>query len=270
MSRRVMTIPLWGFSIAVALGISGCSDQRPQNTGEERQLSSRIESGSEYNSDIRFDTDHVKLPDASAFSDVLGEDLSAKLEGKATSFDVYDIGKLELTTGKIVACDGFSLNGVPFEKVVPPGHYPVLIALANIDDNYQRIAFARVQFAETPAVRWSMALLPGQDASTLKRDHIFGYGVDSGTGAFVDHAVLQDLEKVLSNDDDGFYKLLSKEMHKVYRDTRDWARIKTPHGNAVIFSSGFGDGCYASYFGYDTDGNLSALLTDFTVIFWDP
>jgi Protein of unknown function (DUF4241) len=36
----------------------------------------------------------------------------------------------------------------------------------------------------------------------------------------------------------------------------------------VIFSSGFGDGYYASYFGYDGEGELVALMTDFLVVDW--
>jgi len=36
-----------------------------------------------------------------------------------------------------------------------------------------------------------------------------------------------------------------------------------------MFSSGFGDGFYASYFGLDASGEVVALVTDFAVVDWD-
>ena len=35
-------------------------------------------------------------------------------------------------------------------------------------------------------VRWEMAVWPGQDPTELEADQFFGYGVDSGTGSFLD------------------------------------------------------------------------------------
>ncbi len=35
--------------------------------------------------------------------------------------------------------------------------------------------------------------------------------------------------------------------------------------NIIAFSSGWGDGCYASYWGYDADGKIACLITDFGV-----
>ncbi|WP_432774035.1 DUF4241 domain-containing protein [Brevibacillus gelatini] len=35
-----------------------------------------------------------------------------------------------------------------------------------------------------------------------------------------------------------------------------------------MFSSGWGDGSYASYIGYDADGQIVRLLTDFYLVDW--
>ena len=35
-----------------------------------------------------------------------------------------------------------------------------------------------------------------------------------------------------------------------------------------MFQSGWGDGLYASWFGYDAQGRVVALLTDFNVVDW--
>lgn len=37
---------------------------------------------------------------------------------------------------------------------------------------------------------------------------------------------------------------------------------------ATLFSSGYGDGYYASYIGYDKDDEIVRLLTDFYVVDW--
>jgi hypothetical protein len=58
----------------------------------------------------------------------------------------------------------------------------------------------------------------------------------------------------------------SDEMDTVYQPTRSWVRIDTPFGGVVMFSSGFGDGCYASL---DASGEVVALVTDFAVVDWD-
>src|SRR4029078_4230104 len=38
--------------------------------------------------------------------------------------------------------------------------------------------------------------------------------------------------------------------------------------NIVMFTSGWGDGFYASWFGYDAQGRVAALVTDFAVVDW--
>ncbi len=251
------------FAIAI---FSVACNRRPSEARDKESSQSSQQAKSSEKSDPRIETDHTRLPDASSFRDLLDKDLSAKYEGKRIGFDAYNIGDLELTTGKIIACDGFIPGSLPFQTVVPPGRYPVLIAIARLGDD-ERIAFARVQFAERSVARWSMALYQGQDPSALKPDQVSCYPVDSGIGSFIEEAALPELEKVMDND--GFHRILD-EMKKVHRHTRDWARINTRSGGAALFSSGFGDGRYVSYFGYDTEGKPVALITDFEVIEWKP
>ncbi len=38
------------------------------------------------------------------------------------------------------------------------------------------------------------------------------------------------------------------------------------HANVVAFASGFGDGAYPSYAGFDRDGRIVAVLTDFGIL----
>jgi hypothetical protein len=50
--------------------------------------------------------------------------------------------------------------------------------------------------------------------------------------------------------------------------TAVWANIVVNHesgANVIIFSSGWGDGGYASFWGFDQSGNISSLVTDFAL-----
>ena len=53
-----------------------------------------------------------------------------------------------------------------------------------------------------------------------------------------------------------------------YAPNREWLTVTTKAGSVAVFSSGFGDGYYSSYFGFSTNGRLVALLTDFNVVDW--
>jgi hypothetical protein len=117
---------------------------------------------------------------------------------------VLEVDHLVLPTGRIVACDPSYLMSSPrgqfaYTRAVPVGRYPVVLALRVQDDwppdnpNRQTVACAAVRFQETRVERWEMALRPGWDLSTLKPGFHLGYGVDSGTGCFVDEGALAHL-----------------------------------------------------------------------------
>ncbi len=132
----------------------------------------------------------------------------------------------------------------------------------------ERVAFARIVFAPGPATRWEMALVKGQDPATLGPDEFFGYGVDSGTGGFMDAAALRSYEARRNQEGEAFDDQLFAELDKTYQHTRSWYLLPTDAGNVAFFSSGYGDGAYPSYFGYDANGKLVAVVTDFLLVPW--
>jgi hypothetical protein len=207
----------------------------------------------------------VKVDFGTEFADVIGPGPTTMPDGKAVTFDCFSIGKLSLPSGNVVAADGFIMfDAKPFTRSVKPGSYPLTVAVALLG-NDQRIAFAQLRFSDRPIAKWEMALTPGQELSKLKADEIYCYGVDSGTGSFADPGA----QDVLSARD--ARKLVDdamEEMKKVYQPTRDWVVVDTPKGSAALFSSGWGDGGYASYFGLDDQGEPVVLVTDFQVIDW--
>jgi len=63
-----------------------------------------------------------------------------------------------------------------------------------------------------------------------------------------------------------FYETLMAEMDKTYKSTWSWLDTKFGEGNLVAFSSGYGDGLYATYAGRDSNGHISVVVTDFGVL----
>jgi hypothetical protein len=188
-----------------------------------------------------------------------------EVESKIVTFKCHTLGELVITTGGLVACDPFVFaDAQPFAVKISPGRYPVTLSIASIADD-ERVAYAKLQVSDKPASRWEMALLPNQELSSLEEGEMFCYSVDSGTDCFMDREAAAILLQKLDSDDD-YDQYLMDEMEKNYVHTWDWADINlkaATEANIITFKSGWGDGCYPSYFGYDDNGGVVALVTDF-------
>jgi hypothetical protein len=206
------------------------------------------------------------LSDAGTWSELLGGPLILAHDGSAARITAWPLADVSLTSGEVVACDAAILDELPFERRVTPGRYPLTLLIAKIKDD-ERVAFAVLRFSAQPVLQWELAIKPGQDRTTLKPDQIFGYGVDSGTGAFADAkaiaAIVDDPEAMQK-----FVNDCGDEMQKCYRHTRSWAVAEGESGSIAAFSSGYGDGFYASYFGLDAAGAPAVLVTDFGICDW--
>jgi Protein of unknown function (DUF4241) len=180
-------------------------------------------------------------------------------------FYVFELGDLKVAEGNIVAVDPLMYtNDLPFTASFPTGKFPVQLAVAKIKDD-ERVGFARIKFSAELPVRWTMAVIDGQNPDELGADQIFGYGVDAGLGAFMDISGGRELMSFIDAEP-GNDEVIIEELEKTTKDT--WSSLMWEHNasNVAIFSSGWGDGFYASYIGYDNDDNICRLVTDFGVI----
>jgi hypothetical protein len=189
-------------------------------------------------------------------------------------FKVVEVGILKLPSGQICAADPFIAlsDAKPFTQPVPAGDFPVRLAVGEFPSGGSRVTFARVDFKTAPIARWSMAVLDGQDVTTLKRGHIFGYGVDAGTGSFFDPVAGKAAAELLKADEDAWEAWQTEgeaNGPKMIGPYSFLLNLKLGDANAIMFHSGWGDGFYASWFGYDAKGNVAALVTDFATIEWD-
>lgn len=182
-------------------------------------------------------------------------------------FRIFEAGLLRIASGRIKACDPFvGMGHAPYTVEVPKGSFPVRLALVEggIDDG--RVAFARVDFSSQPVVRWEMALIEGQNPATLEPKHYFGYPVDAGTGSFVDAETAAIADKRMAEDEDIAQRWIT--LGERNSPPMFHADIDIGPGNIIMFTSGWGDGVYASWFGYDAQGAVAALVTDFLVVDW--
>ena len=193
------------------------------------------------------------------------------------------IGDLLLPSGQLVACDPFvTPEALPFNLGLPRGAFPVVLSVAEISTD-QRVAFATVCFSQASPVKWEMMATGSDDPSQLQPGEMFGYGVDSGTGCFMDplagkalaqkmqapHRSLWQTVKGLvrrRKKEKEFYEILMAEMDKTYRHTWSWLNMSFGDANLVAFSSGDGDGLYATYAGFDSRGEVAVVVTDFMVL----
>jgi Protein of unknown function (DUF4241) len=189
-------------------------------------------------------------------------------------FKLIDGGKLTITSGEIVACDPFLFNDFPaLVQKVPVGSHPVRFSHPMMHGEAGgRVAFARIDFSAKPVASWNRALTANSDPSTLQPDYIFGYPVDAGTGSFFDRqagvALLAQLRQGKIPENFSEVWIGAGEVAGKARGMSFYLDVSVPPNNIIMFTSGWGDGYYASYFGYDADGKVASLLTDFQVLDW--
>lgn len=220
-------------------------------------------------------------PYVAVFDRAFGEGFTVTTRGKREGkdwvekvpFRAVNAGSVNLPSGRISAADPFIAlsDAKPFAQPVPKGTFPVRLAVADFPSGGLRIAFARVDFSDEPIARWSLAVPEGQNIATLKDDEIFGYGVDAGTGSFFDPLASKEAARLLDDNPDAWEDWQTEgeaNGPKTIGPYMFLLDLKLGESNAIMFSSGWGDGFYASWFGYDANGNVAALITDFATIDW--
>lgn len=186
-------------------------------------------------------------------------------DGKPVEFSTIAIGDLNIPSGRMVVCDPFACEpGIPFTKRVPTGRFPVQLAVTRTPSGEQRVAYARILFSDRSAVRWEMALPPGESLDGSQTNYAFGFPVETGTGSFMDAAV-QGPYLAAAADQSIKRQLMAGLNEGRVSGATGLVRSFGP-GSVALFSTGFGDGYYISYFGLDEAGRVVSLTADLGVI----
>lgn len=186
----------------------------------------------------------------------------AQEQGEPIEVSTRVIGDLRVPSGRILVGDPFTTSfespGTPLTLEAPTGVFPVEVAVARFDNGDARVACARVRF--DPAVhaqRWEVAAFEGQEPPF--DDKIPGYGVDAGMACFFDEEARSAVDEATTD-----AWLAATEKNEV--NTWTWHVADIGKANVVMCSSGWGDGFYASWWGFDAAGRIVELVTDFEVL----
>ena len=195
--------------------------------------------------------------------------------------DVLDIGAVHFPSGTIFACDPLvELEDTPpFIQTIPAGTYPVKICVVPSEKYGDRYACVKVEVSREKPVRYELGMTGKENLDEeLGEDDYFGFGVDAGMGCVADIQTQAAFKtywaKRLEEDpdidpyNDLFCDLLeenAKACPKYQLSHGDWLNWTVPDTdcNLPIFASGWGDGYYPVYFGYDAKGKVCAVYVRF-------
>jgi len=187
----------------------------------------------------------------------------------------FEVGKIYLSSGKLVACDPvITSDMLPFTTEFPKGDFQVLL---HKERESNCVAYAEIIFNNSDVSDWQMATTKGQNVKELTDEEVFGYPVESGMACFMDvdtQNSLNELEqKLFQRKGDDFMGIYEEFFHDHFFDENgaidQFALLKPSEnkaGNIFAFEAGYGEGFYASYIGFDAQKNPVKIVTEFIEI----
>jgi hypothetical protein len=194
---------------------------------------------------------------------------------------ILDMGEIEFPTGDILVRDPLvwlNRDEKAYLTSVPRGKYRIETLVVKLDEDHYRYALSRVRFTENAHKIYYEALKGDENLDDVDDDSIFGFNVDAGLATIVDVATknaycdFKDKWYAENPDkniyDDFFTEVFEKNAEDnpdYQRESGDWINFKIPNSELSIpmIQSGFGDGRYPVYFGYDENGKLCDLVVEY-------
>ena len=194
---------------------------------------------------------------------------------------ILDMGEIEFSTGDILVRDPLvwlNRDEKAYLTSVPRGKYRIETLVVKLEEDHYRYALTRVRFTENVPKIYYEALKGDENLDDVDGDSIFGFNVDAGLATIVDvetrNAYCDFKDKWYTENpnkniyDDFFAEVFAKnaEDNPVYqREGGDWINFKIPNSELSIpmIQSGFGDGRYPVYFGYDENEKLCDLVVEY-------
>ena len=194
---------------------------------------------------------------------------------------VLDMGEVTFPSGEILVRDPLvwlRRNENPYLETVPKGTFPLKTLVVKIEEDHYRYVATRVQFKDKLPVVYYEALTGTENLDSVEEDSYFGFSVDAGLATIVDvetkNAYCDFEEKWYQENpekniyDDFFAEIFAQnaiEYPLYQREGGDWINFKIPDTDLTIpmIQSGFGDGNYPVYFGYDKDHQLCDVVIEY-------
>lgn len=209
------------------------------------------------------------------------EELFAKSEFQGKKLFLFSMGTVTFPTGKVIVCDPLvylDKNAVPYREKVPVGTFMLETLAAEMEEGDFRYIATRIRFNEEEAAYYELALTGTEDLSDWKNFDYIGFAVDAGLATVADVKVRDAYCKFESdwyeknpegNIYDDFFADIFAESYEAaprfQREGGDWINFTIPGTSyrLPMIQSGFGDGCYPVYFGYDRAGNLCRMVMEY-------
>jgi hypothetical protein len=173
-----------------------------------------------------------------------------------------DAGELNLPSGEVIASDPSwlpswqRLDIAPYTVAVPPGRYPVSLAVLNLQ-GADLVAGARLAVSDRPVVAWEGALRPGEDPASLQPGEYFGVGVDIANAGFMDAVALPYMAEQEDKGGEDF-RVLMTQLSAQRTDPSTGA-------NYIAFNTGYGDGHYPVWIGRAEDSSVACFVMDMLI-----
>ncbi len=191
------------------------------------------------------------------------------------------IGTISCVSGHIVVADPLAYLPAnrycpTLEKEVPVGNYPVEVSICKDPLIGIRMCTVRMRIQEGPAVRYELAKPTIETAAAVGKEGLLcGFSVDAGMIGICDAKAAQEYQTFLNhwyvehpdgNHYDDYFAAFFQKSEETYpqyqRKGGDFIAWENPETGSVVVmaASGFGDGFYQSYWGYDASNALCECI----------
>lgn len=191
------------------------------------------------------------------------------------------VGEVDFPTGRIVVSDPLCYLAAhkycpELAETIPVGTYPVEVSIYRNNLVGLRMCSARLKIRDTKAVTYKLASPTKDTAVSEGKDGLLsGFPVEAGMMSFCDAKVAEEYREFLdkwyhenpdkNHYDDYFARHFEESYQKLpaYQreggDFIEWCNPLSSH-KMVMVASGFGDGFYQSYFGYDNNNEICEVI----------
>lgn len=207
---------------------------------------------------------------------------SEEVEGK--NLFLLNMGTVNFTTDEILVRDPLvwlKREEEPYFIKVPMGKYLLETLVVELEEEHYRYIASRVRFREKDSVVYRQALEGTENLEGVDSDSFFGFNVDAGLATIVDtntrdiYCDFVDAWEKKHPEGNMYDDFFTEEFRKSYlehpefqRDGGDWINFKIPNTEYTVpmIQSGFGDGKYPVYFGYDESGELCDVVMEYIYV----
>jgi len=176
------------------------------------------------------------------------QDREVQLWGESIRIDVRPLGTVSLPSGVVAVRDfGYGNYALePLARRIEPGTYR-----AEVSTTGPRNAALRLLLSDEPAVQWRKAAIAD------------GWGI---VGVDAGNVAIHDLAELVASEAQHVDTLFEDQAAGLQSAPGVVFSIGGKVDDAVMVTSGYGDGAYPCYWGLAADGSLASLVVDFLVL----